>query len=203
MSRLGKLFAYASLVREQTGKSYLRQMVELYQLASGPHRLGVEEYYELAVFDDAHFPGPRKVDCIGWRASHAIDLKLNGQYWRATANDKVLNYALLQHYGFAMPNTVATYSPQQRRVGKELSLGTRLELEAYLTQAMRFPVFIKPIHGSYGRGTFLLKSYEAAGRYFIDAHGKQLALTDLMNACLTPQYSGMLFQDCLQPHADV
>ena len=203
ITHIRKLLRYAFAARLATGKSYLQQLTEILQLAKGKHRLGVSEYYELGLFDDGAFAPEIRRDCIGWRASEAIDKQLNHDYWRATANDKVLNYSLLQQYGFPIPETVAIYSPQQRRVGKEISLVSKDVLEDFLTRTMKFPVFIKPIHGSYGRGTFLLHSYDAAGRYFMDAHGKQIAVPDLMNACLAPQYLGMLFQRCLQPHADV
>ena len=203
MSRIGKLNSYAARVKQLTAKSYLRQVAEILQLACGPQRLGVEEYYEFEVFDDAYFSPERKLNCVGWRASTAIDTRLNHAYWRATANDKVLNYALLQQYGFAIPQTIATFSTKKRRIGAEVSLTNREALEDFLTKSMAFPVFIKPIHGSYGRGTFLLESYDALRKSFVDVHGKHVALADLLNECLRPQYSGMLFQRPLQPHDDV
>jgi Sugar-transfer associated ATP-grasp len=109
----------------------------------------------------------------------------------------------LQHYGFPVPETLASYSPQRHRIGNELLIDTMDGLEAFVTQSMPFPMFIKPIHGSYGRGTFRLMSYDASGKYFMDAHGKKIPLAELMKACTTPQFSGMLFQTCLQPHDDV
>ena len=203
MSRIGKLKSYSSLVKQLTGKSYSQQFGEIFRLARGPQRLGVEEYFEFEVFDDKHFSPERKADCVGWRASTAIDNRLNHSYWRATANDKVLNYALLLHYGFKIPETIATFSTKKRRVGGELSLATTDALEDFLTGAMSFPVFIKPIYGSYGRGTFLLECYDSSRKSFVDVHGKQVTLADLLRECIQPQYLGMLFQRCLQPHDNV
>lgn len=200
MSRIGKLYNYTSLVKKQTGKSRLRQLGEIYGLAAGAQRLGLEEYYEFEVFNDTLYPPANKPNCVGWRASEAIDKRLNKDYWRATANDKVLNYALLQQYGFPIPETLATYSPRGRRVGAERALTSRQDLEAYVTQAMPFPIFIKPIHGSYGGGTWLLKSYNAEARQFTDAQGQSVPLGDLLDACMKPQYVGMLLQRCLEPH---
>lgn len=200
MSRIGKLYNYTALVKKQTGKSRLRQLSEMCRLAAGPQRLGLEEYFEFEVFNDNFYPPERKTHCVGWRASEAIDKRLNKDYWRATANDKVLNYALLRHYGFPIPETLATYSPRGRRVGAEQVLTSRQDLEVYVTQAMPFPIFIKPIHGSYGGGTRLLKSYNASTKQFSDAQGQSVAVGDLLDACMKPQYMGMLFQRCLKPH---
>jgi Sugar-transfer associated ATP-grasp len=203
MSRIGNLKSYSALVKQLTGKSYAQQCREIFRLARGPLRLGIEEYYEFEVFDDKYFSPERKSDCVGWRASTEIDKRLNHSYWRATANDKVLNYALLQQYGFEIPQTIATFSVKKRRIGAELSLASREELEDFLTNSMTFPVFIKPIHGSYGRGTFLLESYDPSRKSFVDVHSKHVAMVDLLSECVRPQYSGMLFQRPLQPHDDV
>lgn len=203
MSRLGKLLQYASSANRLTGKSYIRQWAEMVRLARGRHRLGLEEYYELEVFDDKIYPDAAKDDCVGWRASAQIDQKLNHNYWRATANDKVLNYAILQQYGLPAPETIATFSLSKRRVGAERSLTTQAELEKYLSRELAFPVFIKPIHGSYGRGTYLLTGYDAASRVFTDIHGHKVPMDELVKTCMTKQFSGMLFQKPLQPHPQV
>jgi Sugar-transfer associated ATP-grasp len=203
MSRLEKLFKYAAQAKQQTGKSHLRQWMEIAQLAAGKHRLGLEEYYELEVFDDAFYAGDAKSDCIGWRASNHIDKQLNHDYWRAAANDKVLNYAILQQYGFPIPQTVATFSLAHRRVGGERLLSSETELRAYLADGIRFPVFVKPISGTYGRGTYLLTGYDAVLGVLIDNQGKHVALDEFVKSCLTWQYSGMLFQTPLQPHPEV
>lgn len=203
MAQVGILIQHAFAVRRLTGKPVMRQLLEILRLSLGEHRLGVSEYYELGVFDDSAFPPEKKSDCIGWRASQKIDKQFNHSYWRATANDKVLNYALLQHFGHSAPETLATFSPNKRRVGHEVSLDTEGALEDFLTRTMQFPIFVKPIHGSYGRGAFLLNSYDADTKSFIDSNGKTLPLSELLKACLTPQYAGMLFQKPLQPHEDI
>lgn len=173
------------------------------RLARGDQRLGVEEYYELEIFDDRSYPADRKSDCVGWRASARIDQRLNRNYWRATANDKLLNYALLQQYGLPAPETVATFSPTRRRVGAERLLASEAELRDYVTREMPFPMFIKPIGGTYGRGTFLFTGYEAGRQTFRDNQGAELALDAFVQTSLTPQFHGMLFQTPLVPHPQV
>lgn len=203
MSRPRKLLQYAARAKQQTGKSHLRQLTEIIRLARGAQRLGVEEYYELEVFNDAIFPESLKHDCVGWRSSARIDQRLNHNYWRATANDKLLNYALLQQYGLPAPDTIATYSPTRRRVGGERLLASEAELRAYVTGNMPFPMFVKPIGGTYGRGTFLFTGYDAARGAFVDNLGQEVTLEDFIATSLTPQFHGMLFQAPLVPHPQV
>lgn len=203
MSKLGKLNAYADLVKFQTGKSKLRQILEIIQLSRGRLRLGIEEYYELGVFDDTCFPGPAKARCVGWRGSALIDRSLNDDYWRTTANDKVLNYALLVHYGFPVPKTIATFSPSGRRVSNELVLRTKETLSTYLRSALTFPMFVKPIHGTYGRGTFCLQGFQSDGNGYLDARGQVISQDELLSVCLNEKFGGMLFQERLVQHPEV
>lgn len=202
MSKFNKLNTYTDLVKVQTGKSKFQQALEIYKLSRGPNRLGVEEYYELGIFDDRFFPGPAKSRCVGWRASARIDQKLNDDYWRATANDKVLNYALLVHYGFTVPETLATYSPSGRRIADEILLRSEDELSRFLASEMTFPVFIKPIHGTYGRGTFCLQRVLNDDAY-LDSRGQSVSRKELLAACLQKKYGGMLFQKRLVQHPDI
>lgn len=203
MSRIGSLLRYAALVKRNTGKSRVRQLSEILGVVTGPRRLGVAEYYEFGVFDDTAYPAQTKADCVGWRASGKLDLQLNHAYWRAVANDKLLNYALLQHFGFPIPKTIASYSPQGRRVGNERQLHTRQDIETYLRQDAPFPVFVKPIHGSYGRGTYLLEGFDAASGHLVGAGNKPVPMDELLDACLFGKFNGMLFQECLQPHPEM
>lgn len=203
MNKLRKLHAYSGLVQAQTGKSRLRQMLEILALHRGRLKLGIEEYYELGVFDDRSFPGSEKTRCLGWKSSAQIDRTLNDDYWRATANDKVLNYALLVHYGFPVPHTLAIWSPAGKRIAGETLLRDEAALLDYLDHGLAFPVFIKPINGTYGRGTFCLQQRLADGSGWQDSRGRNVAREELLTACRNPKFGGMLFQQRLAQHPAV
>lgn len=203
MPDIPKLRRYAASVKRVTGKPYLQQIREMVSLVAGGQHLGPSEYYELGVFDDAIYPGADKGKCVGWRASGRIDQRLNHDSWRATANDKLLNYALLAHYGFPIPKTLASYTPDGNHMGEEQTLSSVDELTHYLGHILAFPVFVKPIVGTYGRGTFRLESFDSETASFCDAQQHHIALHELVQICQTPQFHGMLFQECLQPHAEV
>lgn len=203
MPHIAELIRYATAVKRQNKKPYWQQLTDIVRLITGTQQLGPSEYYEFGIFDDNAYPSQKKADCVGWRASGKIDLQLNHAYWRAVANDKLLNYALLQHFGFPIPKTIACYSPQGRRVGNERQLHTRQEIKTFLRQEVQFPVFIKPIHGSYGRGTYLLQGRDAASGELLGAGNKPVPMDELLDACLFGKFNGMLFQECLQPHPEM
>ena len=203
MSKISKLIGYASKVKAQTGKSIPSQLMEIKRLHRSGLRLGIEEYYELEIFNDQLYEDRRKADCVGWRASAAMDAHLNHSYWRAIANDKLLNYALLQHYGFPIPDTIAIFSPEGRHIGGEVRLRTESELATFITHSLQYPVFVKPISGSYGRGTHLFTAFDPSTASLIDSRGERTHLSDFITSCTNPYYHGMLFQKCLQPHSEV
>ena len=200
MSKLGKLNGYACLVKMQTGKSKLQQFFEIIRLSCGKLRLGIDEYYELGVFDDTSFPCQEKVRCVGWRGSALIDRLLNVDHWRATANDKVLNYAILAHFGFPIPETIASFSPSGRTIAGERLLRTKEALFSYLCSGLTFPVFVKPIHGTYGRGTFCLQSPLNDEESYLDARGHAVSRDELLSVCFNEKFGGMLFQERLVQH---
>jgi hypothetical protein len=164
-------------------------------------RIGVSEYYELELFDRQAFPDLRR--CIGRRGSARIDQLLNDDYWRATANDKILNYALLSHFGLPIAETVATFNAGHARIATEKRLDDDEALHAFLADSKDFPLFVKPVHGSYGKGTFSLQSYEPGSRTFLTPNNAQVALDDILEAGRRPQFSGLLVQRTLKPHPTV
>lgn len=203
MNKLQKLYSYSKLVQERTGKSQLRQMMEMVALRRGRLKLGIEEYYELGVFDDLSFPGSEKARCLGWKGSALVDRKLNEEYWRATANDKVLNYALLTHYGFPVPHTVAIWSQSGKRIAGERHICDEAELREYLHHGLMLPVFIKPINGTYGRGTFCLQQRLPEVSGWLDIRGRKVGWEEILAACRNQKFGGMLFQERLIQHTKV
>jgi hypothetical protein len=131
-----------------------------------------------------------------------IDRRMNHNYWRATANDKVLNYALLAHYGFPIPQTLAIWSRRGQRIANESVLSSETELIDYLETGSPFPVFIKPIHGTYGRGTFCLLGKQADGAY-LDSRGSTVSRAALLEAWRNQKFGGLLFQKRLRQHPAV
>ncbi|MCL2344496.1 MAG: hypothetical protein FWC58_01420 [Desulfobulbus sp.] len=189
-------------MRTQTGKSRWQQIREILALHRGPYQLGIEEYYELGIFDDRHYPAAEKMRCLGWKGSAMLDQRMNHSYWRATANDKVLNYALLAHYGFPIPQTLAIWSRAGQRIADEKILSSEAELFDYLDTGSPFPVFIKPIHGTYGRGTFCLLGKGPDGAY-LDSRGSTVSRDALLEAWRNRKFGGLLFQKRLRQHPAV
>ena len=197
---LGDLLAWSGRLAAERRISRATQIADIVS-ARRQSGIGISEYYELELFDKTKFADLHQ--CIGRRGSARIDTLLNDDYWRATANDKILNYALLAHFGLPIAETIATFNAGHARIATELRIADDDALHAFFAENDAFPLFVKPVHGSYGKGTFSLQSYEPGSRTFATPNGAQVTLDAIIEAGRRPQFKGLLLQRTLKPHPTV
>ena len=169
-STLVVLARYLRAARNDCGKPYVSQLHDILKYCVLKRCFGLQDYFELELFRDEIFPRDEKHLCIGWKSASSIDKKLNHDYWRATANDKLLTYTLLDSLNYPIPATVATFSSEGRKLPGSRRLQSLAALKTYMLDEMPFPVFIKPIAGTFGKGVFNLVG-RAAGENFLQKNG--------------------------------
>lgn len=196
-----EILSSARLVKRATGKSLAHQAAEILRLRLGRTRLGPGDYYALDLFEDS-LSFQDKSRFVGWRASAEIDSRLNANWSRILANDKIVNYQLLGALGFPIPRTVATYSPAGRYIGPEIRLESLDAVRSFLADAA-FPLFAKPVAGTYGRGVAHIVGYDGARRVLELAHGRRLPEEQFFAQLDFAPFNGYLFQDIVRPHRSI
>lgn len=191
----------ARLVKRLTGKSVAAQAIEIARLRFGRTRLGPGDYYALDLFEDA-LSFEEKSRFVGWRASADIDARLNAASSRVLANDKIVNYQLLGAMGFPTPRTIATYSRTGRCIGAETRLVGHDAVRSFLRGAT-FPLFAKPVAGTYGRGAASLAGFDAQRGVLELAHGAQMTEDAFFAQLDFAPFNGYLFQDVVRPHRSI
>lgn len=142
--------------------------------------------------------GPAELrDFIGWRQSAALDQALNDGHSRVLANDKLLNYQILQHQGLPMPEPLASFTAEGRSVGGETVLRSLAEVRRWLEGDV-YPFYVKPISAGYGRGVLGVAGREGKTLRLLD--DTQLSLDEFLKSFEFPPYGGMLFQRPVQAH---
>lgn len=174
----------------------MRQAFEALSLRFGRNAVGLSEYFDYGIWDPALTAVQRR-EFIGWKKSQELDRTLNGEHFRALANDKLINSLILKSQGFPIPRPIATFSRQRRRIGDEQILGTRDEVRDFLSRAV-FPFFVKPIWGSNGKDAVGVAAWEDSRLRLLD--GSTLAFDEFFSPFNFLPYRGMLFQECLEPH---
>ncbi|MCP4270118.1 MAG: hypothetical protein GY777_31855 [Candidatus Brocadiaceae bacterium] len=155
----------------------------------------------MELFDNNKYPDIKR--CIGRKHSARVDKILNHDDWRAMANNKIINYALLSHFNFSIPKTMATYNAGSCRIADEVVINDPDALHRYFSEEAQYPIFIKPVHGCYGHGTFSLASFDAGQHVFTSNVGDKIKLSKILSAGANHNFKGLLIQSYLKPHKKV
>lgn len=184
-----------------SGKGLLRQFTEILRLRYSGSKLGISEYYFYRLFDRA-LSDEERHRFAGYRRERAIDRALNKDSWRAIANDKLVFYATLSTLGLPYPQVRAVCHAGGRLFGKVPCLRTTDEIRGFLSAAA-FPLFLKPVHGSYGRGACSAMAYDAPSDALRLGNSEAWPLSEAAGTFLAAGSHGYLFQDLVKPHQSI
>ena len=199
MGSIRSLFHSARRVRESNGIGYVRQIREILRLRRELGRLGPAEYYDYRLFLDA-LPYAVKRQFLGWRGEKQLE-SLNEVPWHALANDKLAFYAAMQGLGIPIPRTVVVYHERHRYFGSVPCFCDRRGLADFLRRNAHWPLFAKPVHAAYGKGTALISGYIPQDDALRFADDRTRPVDQYVGDLLDPGELGHIFQEVLQPHA--
>lgn len=168
---------------------------ELTRAIRGPGRLTLHEFFYYRLYDPS-LPRDEARRHVGKRGQARFHAACNDPRWFAAAHDKALFYSTAAGAGLPVPRSRAVYVGQGRGPAANALAGPD-ELEAFLRDAARYPLFMKPIEGMYSVGALSLAALE----------GDQLRFTTGATASLKSVVrfvanfdGGYLIQDRLEPH---
>lgn len=201
ISRLFHLSKCANQAKRESGIGYFQQVAECLLLARAPNLVGPAEYFDYRLYDPALSKAEKK-QFLGYKAER-IYARLNQVSWHGTANDKVLFEQVMITSKLEIPKTLAIYHPW-RMAGKHCDhVRNAADLERFLTNNKTRPLFVKPIHGLFGRGTELLAGYEPETRLVLTQGQGKVPLDQFHAWVETNSRVGMLFQAVLEPSQEV
>lgn len=190
-------------VRKESGKGVFSQFAEIIGLRFFHNGLGPSEYYLYRLYDDKVHSYETKKQFVGWRHSINLDRRLNNDQWRIFANDKIAFYSMMEANGIPYPRVAALFDRSGRRLKDARTLHSIEDAAAYLRDTSIYPLFIKPVSGTYGRGAFSAVSYDAAKDAVEMGNGDWVAVAEIMKMFELPWTRGYVMQHLLQPHPAV
>jgi hypothetical protein len=201
MSRASRadLVRHAIEARRQSGRGLLEQAFDVARLRLGEGRVGPAEYYFYRLFDAPHDERSR-ARFAGYRLCREIDRRLNQRPWRALANDKLLMYSLFEGLRLPYPRLRAVYSSPHRHFPAAAALDKPAAVEAFLRDPASYPFFMKPLHGSYGRGALSVLAMDARTSLLELGSGEFLPLAEAVRTIVDPRSHGYVLQDLVRPH---
>ena len=188
-------------VARKYGVSPFAQMGQMIRLWLGRNRLQFHEYYGNGVYRK-DLAAEEKRQFVGSRGSFRLNNALSPHLvtdLRPFVRDKVFYGAMLQNLGFPSPRiqAVATHG---REYGQLPTLRQVEDVEAFLLDQARYPLFVKPEQGSGSVGSALITEIDKATREVVLSNGTRIDLRAFAHETLGDASEGYLFQDAIQQH---
>lgn len=198
INKIRRYYERACTARAETGKSITQQSVELLKLRRTPNKISPSEYFEFQLYDDALYSETDRKAFIGYNA-YNIYSKLNRRGWDGVANDKLIFCAVMCSSGFSVPENHAVLSYGGRRCNEAQVVRGEEEFHCFLKERRDLlPFFYKPVHGVFGRGSGIIRDYDARKRRVI-LHNTSKNIADLLESFKPSMNDGILIQSVLRP----
>jgi hypothetical protein len=201
--RFAKYRAWAQMVTQQTGKSWLTQLNEIRNLRGLGGQCGVSDYYWYRLYDPSYHYGRGAPDFLGWALQEKFSTALNPRYAVLPAWDKFVFTQLGTAVGLPVAPIKASYH-RSTRIAPVLGrhLKTREDVAQFLRDPTIYPLFGKPAFSQQGFGSAYLAGYDPATDTLQQLNGAALSLEDFiqrMDRSIDPRFHkpecGYLFQE--------
>jgi len=186
-------------VASEFSKPLSSQIKDLFRLGLRHHKLSVDEYYQMSLFDDNLYDDAAKRQFIGMDKSREIWRKLMPLSQHiGLANDKLMFERTLTSFGFSTPKTLAVmgghYPTNSVQQVNDID-----SLHAFLESA-DMPVFAKPIDSLRSLGSVRIEGYSASNKMISVSNGSVVSLDSFMSEIQNKFSGNYLFQSCVERH---
>lgn len=154
---------WATLVQQQTGKSFFTQLREIRALKHTGGQCGVTDYYWYKLYDEDYLMGRGVQDFLGWRLQENFSRALNPRTAVLPAWDKFAFMVIASSAGLPVAPILACFH-RAERVSENLGLHLKSKeaVGAFLRDPSIYPLFGKPAYSQQGYGTAYLAGYDPA-----------------------------------------
>ena len=198
-----KVYTWLKLASSQSNRSKFSLLAEAIALRLGGRKVDIAEYFELGLFlHTTSFSGCQS-SWVGWRASSQLDRLANASPWRSGVNDKlVMSKVLSGSHGFPIAQTLCLYSDGGRTLKGVHSVVNVADVESFLRETDVFPLILKPIHGTFGKGVIEISARDEQGQ-LLDGTGKPLIGEEFAALFDNRNFGGVLVQKKVFNHREI
>lgn len=196
------LIKYIGKAKRSHKKSVSSQLFEIFCLRFSKGKLGISEYYDYGLFDDARFSMAQKREFVGWRMRFVLQNKLNLPSWGILSTDKLLFQLMMLQIGLPVPPVIGVFSRAGRYAGKIPVYDSAVGLKQFLEEYDDYPIFLKPVHAWHGRGGFGIQSCDVKNGMLVFVNGKSMEIDRLIDA-VKNEPEGYIFQKYLVQHEEL
>ena len=193
---IAECMAFAS---QHAGKSYVSMVREIFSLGRGFGKISADDYFYFRLYDDKKYDFAEKQRFLSDKRHSYVTNKCNDVKWWAMADDKLIANIILK--GYPLPDLEAVFSARPRNGGASI-LHSAQELEHFLMNGARYPLFAKPIYGVQSRGAWSIDAADKPARTIITHDGPKPVAEFAAMIAGSPG-DGYLFQRRLDLHPDL
>jgi len=193
---IAECMAFAS---RHAGKSYLSMVREIFLLGRGFGKLSPEDYFYFRLYDDKKYDYAEKQRFLSDKRHTYVANKCNDVKWWAMADDKLIANIILK--GYPLPDLEAVFSARPRNGGVSV-MHSAQEIEHFLMNGARYPLFAKPIYGVQSRGAWSIDAADKPARAVITHDGPK-SVAEFAAMIAGSPGDGYLFQRRLDLHPDL
>ena len=194
------LLKRAREAKRQSGKGIISQILDISHLRKAEGRVGPSEYFDYGLFDDTKYNPDSRREFVGWNGEALINKQLNKSEWAVLSFDKIVFYTFLEGAGIPYPSIQAIFSTTGRYIRGIPTLTTPEALSAYLKTQAVYPLFVKPSHGNFGRGSYFLAGYDKSSDSVEFRDGTRVPAVEFTSSLETKLSGGYVFQEVFAPH---
>jgi hypothetical protein len=198
---IDKLEAFRRICVE-SGRKPMDIVKEFFVLSQGRGRLTFRDYVAYRLYDDNFIGDTDKTAFVGRRRNQELVGEINYRHeWNCLSDDKIANVNYLASYGLPVIPTKAIFAPSMRRGAKNL-LKSRSELQRFLSDPARYPMFGKPLDGFQSLGSMALANFDPETARITTSRAV-VSVDALVNAIDANFKNGYIFQTQLRGHSDL
>lgn len=188
-------------VARKYGVSPFKQFRQMLRLWASKNRVEFTHYYKNAIYR-TELSRDEKRQFVGERGSYLLNNRLSPHMvsnLRPFVRDKVFYGAMLDQLGYPTPKIQAVAS-HIRDYGNIATLREIPQIEAFLLNDARYPLFVKPEEGSGSVGSALIVELDRESRELVLSNGTRIDLRAFAAEVLDDYAEGFLFQDAVIQH---
>ena len=196
------LATWLQVARDEYGKGFASQVMELLRLSRGAGKLQPAEYFMYHLFEDARLSSADKEQFVGVNFVKALDQVTMRNAWTVLAADKPTLTSLLVGLNVPVPETQAIFHPF-RSMGGAAPLRNWQQVEKFLTREARYPLFAKPAESVNSLGAVSIESCDASRGVLMLQDGREFEIQALLEGLKPAAEGGYLFQSRMEPHPEM
>lgn len=191
---------WVNRVREETGKSFSEQTLEIRHLSNGVGRIQTEEYYEYGLYDDRRYDDAARAAFVGKAAWAIMARRFNETAARDPGYDRLKAMGYLSRKGAPVPLIYAIYQNQPLPTAQVDTISDAEALGHFLRNDITYPFVGTPVRLGMNGTPVTVFGYDKLLDCMVLEDDRRVPVIHFINAVRRHGDTGYVFEEAHQPY---